>query len=278
VNRSRLLIRRGAKVVLAFVVGTTAFVAPVSAAHAHGATSCTAPQVAVAVSFAHWGGTAERGCASYTASMTGWSLLQRAGFRVTGTDAYPDTFVCKINDEPNTSCANTPPQAASWSYWHAAPGATSWTHTNLGAASAHPEAGSADAWNFGDTNSPPPFSPQSILPAVSVSHSAAPTSDATVQISTPKPPGTSHFAVPSASPPARVTSTSGPPTAAASARSGSARAPSTEASVAIDNVQPTAAAHKSGGSALPTVGVLVAVALIAGAGTTIAWRRRGRDA
>jgi hypothetical protein len=277
---------------------------PVSAAYAAPSThtrltaptphdvGCTSPQVAVVVNFAHFGGSAERGCANYSASLTGTSLLHSAGFTTTGTADYPDTFICKINGEPDTSCANTPPASASWSYWHAAPGATSWTHSNVGAASAHPAAGSADAWNFGDTNTAPPFSPQSVLPALAVAaptttHPAtAPTRPATsapvhTAPITPDATSRSPTAPPlTSSPPTPTRGSPTDTTGSAKARPTTTRIPSSSASatgsVTIENVRPSAATgpKKDGSSPWPAIGGGLAVVVIAAGGGTVAWRRR----
>lgn len=294
-SSTRSWIRRGAGTALAFVVSAVSLLAaPVSAAQAAPAVyqaGCTAPQVAVVVNFAHFGGAAERGCANYTASLTGTSLLHAAGFTTTGTADYPDTFICKINGEPDTSCADTPPTSASWSYWRAAPGATSWTHSNLGAASAHPAAGSADAWNFGDTNTAPPFSPQSVLPAAAVAaqNSSRP-APAPAQVTASAPASAPQRAAPTSSAAAGPAPTASSPvptrdsptTAAASDKvsSGTSRISSSSASatasVTIDNVSPSAAtgAKRASSSPWPAIAGVLGVVVIAGAGGTVAWRRR----
>jgi hypothetical protein len=263
----------GAALILAVLVammsGFVLVLAPTGPARA--AATCTAPQVAVAVNLR---GVKTTGCANYSGGLTGWTLLQQAGFTVTGTDAYPDTFVCRINRVPNISCASTPSESDSWSYWHAAPGATQWTFSASGAASYHPKEGSADAWNLG--RSAPPFTPQSVLPV------RAAATHAPVVPPTPTP---TPARVPSAAPATSSSPSSHPPTARAttSAPRASSSAPraapdasSSGAAAGTANVHPTAASqHASGSSAWPAIGGLIAVLVIAGGGGATAWRRRG---
>lgn len=119
----------------------------------------TTAGVLVAVDFSHWGGTMERGCDA--TPTTGYAALQVAGFTTAGTEQDGDAFICRINDEPPPSedpCITTPPGSAYWSYWHANADQSTWTFSQQGAMSYHPEAGSIDGWAFG-AGSPPSFSP-----------------------------------------------------------------------------------------------------------------------
>jgi hypothetical protein len=264
----------GAALLFAMLVVAMSIVAPVfaSAQSARATTTCTAPQVAVAVNLA---GTKTVGCANYSSGLTGWTLLQRAGFTVTGTDAYPDTFVCQIDAIPTDAvCATTPSGSDSWSYWHAAPGATQWTFSTHGAAGSYPEPGSADAWNLGQ--SAPDFPPQSVLPRpAAVTHAPiAPIPTTPAPANRPPP-----VSVPSVTP-APTTPTgrqSAPPSALRSAPHAAPDSSSSSAAAGIENVHPAAATqHTHGSSAWPAVGGLIAVLVVAGGGGAIAWRRRVR--
>jgi hypothetical protein len=98
--------------------------------------------------------------------------LRDAGFTTSG-DAHdgPD-FVCRIglvdrsgSGEPTAAqvpCTVTPPPTQTWAYWHADPGATSWTYSSLGAASYDPPPGSIDAWSFGGQSVPPSLTPAQV--------------------------------------------------------------------------------------------------------------------
>jgi hypothetical protein len=83
--------------------------------------------------------------------------MQHAGFTPTGTARYGLAFVCRINGLPTAAqqaCVTTPPATASWSYYHALYGATTWTYSTLGASSYKPPLGSIDAWAFGNKAKP----------------------------------------------------------------------------------------------------------------------------
>ena len=122
---------------------------------------CTSADVVVAVDFGHFGGPVVRGCG--TVPTTGYQLVNQGGFSTTGTSHDGPGFVCRIASTsyaggaayPTAAqdpCVRTPPSSAYWSYWHAAPGATTWSYSTRGAMSAAPEAGSADLWTFGSTD------------------------------------------------------------------------------------------------------------------------------
>jgi hypothetical protein len=129
----------------------------------------TTSGVVVAVDFGHWGGPVVRGCGSTPTS--GYQLVNQGGFGTTGTVHDGPGFVCRIRysgfnggaSYPTTaevSCGSTPPASASWSYWNADPGQSSWTLNPTGAASTHPVAGAVQAWTFGGGS--PTFSPDSV--------------------------------------------------------------------------------------------------------------------
>jgi len=153
-----------------------------SPAEAASAASCTTTSgVTVVVDFSPFGGQITKGCAP-GAPATGLDAMTQAGFSVTGTQRYGDAFVCRIDGLPTESqdpCVDTPPADAYWAYFHALQGATSWTYSNLGAASYQPPPGSVDAWTFG-SGEPPPFAPSEVLPTPS-------STTTTVQVGSPQP-------------------------------------------------------------------------------------------
>lgn len=123
----------------------------------------TTSGVIVVVDFQHFGGTVERGCGSDPSpgSTTGLDAMHTAGFKTAGTAEYGTAFICRITDpatqvyEPSTtatSCNSTPPASAYWSYWHADVGQTTWSYSELGAASYKPPPGSVTLWVFGGTS------------------------------------------------------------------------------------------------------------------------------
>ena len=140
------------------VVGTMAWCAlgPVAAAVADPLAECsTTSGVIVAVDFSAWGGNVERGCGATLS--TGYAALQAAGFTTAGDTQDGPAFICRIDDEPPPSqdpCIDTPPASAYWAYWHADAGQNSWTPSELGAMSYHPQPGSVDAWTFGKMTAP----------------------------------------------------------------------------------------------------------------------------
>jgi hypothetical protein len=107
--------------------------------------------VTVAVDLTHFGKGFRVRCAP-TAPATGIDALRQAGFTVVGTKKAGLAFVCRINGLPTKAkdaCIDTPPLTAYWAYYHAAPGATTWSYSTVGAASYHPVQGSIEGWAFG---------------------------------------------------------------------------------------------------------------------------------
>ncbi|MDQ1295849.1 MAG: hypothetical protein QG608_3736 [Actinomycetota bacterium] len=143
---------------------------------------CTRERGAVvAVDFGHWGGPIVRSCG--TTPTTGYALVNQNGLRTTGTQHDGPAFVCRLSytgyasgaprpgarEEP---CVLTPGASAYWSYWHAAPGRSTWSYSKLGAMSHEPEPGSVDLWTFGGTDltgssgsAVPTVDPDSLRPA-----------------------------------------------------------------------------------------------------------------
>lgn len=127
----------------------------------------TTSGVIVAVDFSHWGGPVVRGCGS--TPTTGYQLVNQGGFATTGTAHDGPGFICRISysgfnggtGEPaDQKCLTTPPASASWSYWNANPGQSSWTLSPTGAANTNPPGGAVQAWTFGGGS--PNFSPTSV--------------------------------------------------------------------------------------------------------------------
>jgi hypothetical protein len=133
-----------------------------AAATARPLSQCTAATGAiVAVDFGHWGGPVLRSCG--TTPTTGYALLNQGGWQTTGTEHDGPGFICRIGysgfrqgaQYPTPSqqaCVQTPPASAYWASWQAAPGQDSWTYSQYGAMSYHPEPGSVSLWVFGATN------------------------------------------------------------------------------------------------------------------------------
>src|SRR6185437_13798722 len=123
----------------------------------------TTTGVIVVVDFSHWGGHIEKACAPDPAagSTDGLQALRTAGFAAIGVQQYGTAFVCRITDPANgvaeptqtqTSCVNTPPASAYWSYWHADPGQTTWSYSTKPATTYKPPPGGVTAWVFGGTS------------------------------------------------------------------------------------------------------------------------------
>lgn len=124
--------------------------------------ACTATTGAiVAVDFGHWGGPVLRSCG--TTPTTAYALLNQGGWHTAGTEHDGPGFICRIGysgfrhdvQYPTPSqqaCVQTPPASAYWASWQAGPGQDSWTYSQYGAMSYHPQPGSVSMWVFGGTN------------------------------------------------------------------------------------------------------------------------------
>jgi hypothetical protein len=264
----------------------------------------------VAVDFGHWGGPIVRGCGVGAAN--GLQLLGDGGFTTAGTRRDGAAFVCRLGSgsfaggtqyptPSQDACNVTPPASADWSYWLAAPGATSWHYSDSGAANDHPVGGEVELWTFGGTNSS--GTSGSAVPANSLidqlrAHNASPTGGTPATTKTPvrttaAPAGGAPSATRrgSTSPGAaaiRTGSASGSPTASGPSTSASS-SPTTSStttpfaegapssSPAIVAARPTAAGHHSSGSVLPVVITAVILAALGGFGGLSALRRRRTD-
>jgi hypothetical protein len=148
--------------IILILAAMTAVSAGPAAAKARPLSQCTATTGAiVAVDFGHWGGPVLRSCG--TTPTTGYALLNQGGWLTTGTEHDGPGFICRIGysgfrqgaQYPTPSqqaCVQTPPASAYWASWQAAPGQDSWTYSQYGAMSYHPEPGSVSLWVFGATN------------------------------------------------------------------------------------------------------------------------------
>jgi hypothetical protein len=266
----------------------------------------TTSGVIVAVDFSHWGGPVVRGCGS--TPTTGYQLVNQGGFATTGTAHDGPGFICRISyrgfnggtGEPaDQKCLTTPPASASWSYWNANPGQSSWTLSPTGAANTDPPGGAVQAWTFGGS---PNFSPaavraQNSSPASGARSSSAKSSSAkstsasrggtSAPVSQPTAPGSSTKGAAGNSPVAGRTSQS-----AGTGRAGSpASAPATSAtgtlgiltlgsasptaSQRIVDAEPDPAPHPSGsGSYIPELaGGAIVLGLAGLAGFTM-WQRK----
>ncbi len=291
-------------------VELAAVVAPASPAAADPIGSCTTTTgVIVVVDFRPWGGAVTRGCDA--TPTTGYQALLTAGFTPAGDSQDGRAYICRIDDEPPPSqdpCVTTPHASATWSYWHANAGQSTWTYSMLGAMSYQPQPGSVDAWTFGAAgpNSQPSFAPSAVRatnpgPPVSAP-TTAPVPGApgapTTTVASPAtagtgPPATSAM---STGTPGRSSSRTGSGSGSGtssgsgsgSGTSASASAPATSASgspssttepgprskLRIADVAPVSAHGHPSGSPLPLMVGAAVVVVLAGSGGVVAWRRR----
>ncbi|MFG3531436.1 prenyltransferase/squalene oxidase repeat-containing protein [Streptomyces sp. NPDC047917] len=150
------------------------FVGGTAPASADPIEQCTATSGAiVAVDFGPFGGNVERGCD--TTPITGYELLQTAGFTMEGTLHDGPAFICRIGKGIGTqyptpdkeSCVLTPQATAYWSYWTASPGQRKWSYSQQGAMARNPKPGDVEAWVYGGTDiagtkGKPSFTPDDI--------------------------------------------------------------------------------------------------------------------
>jgi MYXO-CTERM domain-containing protein len=241
---------------------------------------CTTTRgVVVVVDFRHFGGAIDRGCGP--TPTTGYDAMHHAGFNTAGDDQDGPAFVCRIDDFPTPaqqSCARTPPTSAAWSYWHANPGQNSWSFSELGAMSSHPQAGSVDAWVYGSTvgggqNGEPAFSPASVR---AKGPPPTPTPTPTPVHPAKPPPSQHHSDAPSTPTPTPAATRSAHRRHKHPAKTVAVPSPSTTPSGprVVVGLSPDGLPRKSSGS--PT-GLIVGISLVvvlAGAGGLTAWRRR----
>lgn len=88
-------------------------------------------------------------CDAHGAGVDALTLLTRNGWRVTDVATEPG-FVCRIDGQPATSCAQTPPESAYWSLWSSDGAGSGWTYATLGAGSLTVPAGGSVAFSWDD--------------------------------------------------------------------------------------------------------------------------------
>ncbi|GLF93073.1 hypothetical protein [Streptomyces yaizuensis] len=281
---------------------------------------CTTTSGAVlAVDFSRWGGPVHRSCG--TTPTTGYELLNQGGWRTTGTGHDGPAFICRIGysgfrggqqfpPPQQEDCVLTPPASAYWSYWHADPGANTWTYSRLGAMLYKPKPGSVDLWIFGGTDTEgtegrPTVTPDQLRarntrptgapgPAPKDTRTAAPVrpdtdtgpaperpAPARPTTTAPRPPKPSPSPSPAQSKPKKPSPASASPADATGTPSptASSRAPSAVAApgsgTEIVDAAPAADADHDSGSSLPAVAT-GALVLTIGAAAAYAARRRKR--
>ena len=97
-------------------------------------------------------------------SGTGWQLFKATGVSVSGTDQYPEGFVCRIENVPTTSqqpCNSTPTYAqGGWAYFYASLQTSGkWVFSPTGSSLRKPPCGSAEGWRYFKANESPSKSP-----------------------------------------------------------------------------------------------------------------------
>lgn len=79
---------------------------------------------------------------------TSWQLLEEVA-QIRGTDDYPDSFVCRIDEWPKDSDNDCSSSASNFGYWNFYTSESGeWQVANEGAASHRPNCGSAEAWKW----------------------------------------------------------------------------------------------------------------------------------
>lgn len=297
---SRVLRLAGAGLLMAAAVVASG---PAVAAQAAPVSQCSTTRgTIVAADFGHWGGPIIRGCGVQSDGQPDpnpYALLAGGGFTITYVNG--EAFVCRIGNAAfaggasyptpaEDHCVVTPPASAYWSYWTAAPGATSWHYATM---TEKPVAGGLAFWTFGATNDSgtqggPPASLIDRLRAHNTSPAGGTATNA-------KPPARSTAAGPVAGVDAGSTSggapaprssepagasparSAGPATATAStgagpASPGGSASPSQPgATRVVSSVAPT---KHGAGSAVPVAVAAAIVAALGAAGGVSVWRRR----
>ncbi|MFJ6705402.1 MULTISPECIES: hypothetical protein [unclassified Streptomyces] len=302
----------GAVAALALAVLSLGATAGPAAADPQPMGRCTTTSGAVlAVDFSHWGGPVLRSCG--TTPTTGYELLNQGGWSTTGTGHDGPAFICRIGysgyrggkqypTPAQDPCVLTPPASAYWSYWHADPGARTWTYSQLGAMLYKPKPGSVDLWIFGATNIEGTEGRPTITPDQLRARNTEPQGDAGKPESTRKAPSlppdvdtgpapVNHSAPPSshasAAPEKHADKPKQKARSAPESRHSASTTPSPTPSVAasrsaaaansgtrVVDAAPAADARHDSGSVLPVVTATGLVVLIGGAAVFVARRRR----
>ena len=286
-GRSGWLPRSVATVGLA--AGLLAAVAAPARAGAEPVSACTATSgVILAVDFAHWGGPLLRACGS--TPTTGYALLNEGGWSTTGTAHDGPGFICRIGysgysggtqypTQTTEACQVTPPATAYWSYWHAGPGQSTWSYSQVGPASYRPPPGSVELWTFGGASGAGGQGTPTISPAA-LRAAPPPSSHPPRPTASPSRPGSVRSAAPASaapgspgSPGSAAPASAAPSHAHAALTAGSPPRSSVLAGAVVD-ARPAPASPTSSGSPMPALAGLALAGVLAGAGALARRRRR----
>ena len=133
------------------------------AAHNAGASDCSASKrVTLVIDFGDSRPPITRCAADFAG--TGWQLFAATGTKVSGTDQYPEGFVCRIENWPGVAsqgCHSTPTYAqGGWAYFFKnATTNPQWTFSPTGSALRKPACGSIEGWRFFGPNENPAENP-----------------------------------------------------------------------------------------------------------------------
>ncbi|PWI42646.1 hypothetical protein [Streptomyces sp. ICBB 8177] len=295
-RRPAALLGAGALTGLAAFTGLGVTATPAVAAAEPMSLCTTTSGVVLAVDFGHWGGPILRACG--TTPTTGYDLLNEGGWRTTGDQHDGPAFICRIGysgyqggaqypTPAQDPCVVTPPASAYWSYWHADPGQNTWTYSQLGAMSYHPEPGSVDLWIFGGTNIAGTEGRPAYSPDLLRAHNTAPTGPTAPATQGSGSTGGSTGGRTGSAPhaPAGGGATSPSPSARAkpsgsASASASVSAPASGADVSrppttrVVDAVPAPPAKRSSGSGVATVVAIALGASLAAAAGVTTWRRR----
>lgn len=266
---------------LLLVASPVAVAVPAPPAHAT-QTIC----VAVVVDFRPLGGDVQTTCAKVADGSTGNQVMSAAGHRLS---FRRDGLVCAVDGLPSGGCSSTD-SSHYWSYWHRAPGSSTWQYSSQGSGTYRPADDATEGWVWQDggaegSNKPADVPYRQICPP---EPTASPTRTAATSAPAPAPAPVRRAAVTpqsTSAPPARTapaataSPTRSPAASAAPSASGSAApTPSASASGVRTTTTPVATARAEpaahGGGGFPTglvVGVLAAVAV---GGAAVARARR----
>ena len=97
-------------------------------------------------------------------SGTGWQLFAATKTQVSGTDQYPEGFVCRIEGYPGASiqgCHSTPTYSqGGWGYFYkSVDTGGKWVFSPTGSALRHPACGSIEGWRYFAPNESPAKTP-----------------------------------------------------------------------------------------------------------------------
>ena len=97
-------------------------------------------------------------------SGTGWQLFNATGTQVSGTDQYPEGFVCRLEGWPTETtqgCHSTPTYSqGGWAYFFKNSTTNpDWTFSPTGSALRKPACGSIEGWRYFGPNEDPAKNP-----------------------------------------------------------------------------------------------------------------------